>query len=331
MLACGLMKQRVAMARGPIVGGVAAGGDPDRRMRPLHRLERQRRLREREVAARVGDHVLRPQPPRHREDLEETRHAGFHLDAQALELLGPVAEPHAEHEAPLGEDVQRRNLLGHVGRGVDGEQEDVRDEAHLSRLGGQAAEQRKRLHHLERSQQVVVADRHRVEPRVARRPYLVDELAHLDARVLARQELCVQDQSELHRRRHHSAASSRLPAVTVRMSIPAPVVRLRSSFDDHDDPHHEEDNREVRVPRLHRREEVGRPLQGTAERHDARVLRLRRRAPGERAFSWPARPFRAGEPPGRSGGTAARSWSRTVPSSKRRSFSADCWSWRPGT
>jgi hypothetical protein len=118
------------MARGPIEGGIAAGGDPDRRMRALHRLQRQRGVRKGEVAARVRDGVLRPQSADHREDLEEARHARLHLDAHTLELLRPVDESHSEHETALGEDVHRGDLLRHVGRGVDGEQEDVRDEAH---------------------------------------------------------------------------------------------------------------------------------------------------------------------------------------------------------
>jgi hypothetical protein len=82
---------------------------------------------------------------------------------------------------------------------MDREQEDVRDEPHGSRLGGEAGQQRERLDHLERREQVVVAHGDGIEAVVARRPHLVDELAHLDARVLAGHELRVQDQAELHR------------------------------------------------------------------------------------------------------------------------------------
>jgi hypothetical protein len=75
-------------------------------MGSLNGLEREDRLPESEVAPFVSDLVLGPEPARQRQHLEEARDALLHRHAEAVELLGPVAETAAEDEAAFGDHVE---------------------------------------------------------------------------------------------------------------------------------------------------------------------------------------------------------------------------------
>ncbi len=130
--------------------------------------------------------------------LEKARDALLALDPECLVLLVAVAQPGAEDEAPLGDDVERRHLLGDVHRIEQRQQQHRRADPHRSGLGGQTGERGHRLDLLERRREVVLPHDDEVEPGVARRPHLVDVLAEaLDHRHAGRM-LLRDDQTEFH-------------------------------------------------------------------------------------------------------------------------------------
>ena len=101
-------------------------------------------------------------------------------------LLVAVAEPDAEHEAPAGEDVERRRLLGDLDWVEEREQEDAGTDAEVARLGGQPAQQRHGLEHLVGSGEEVLAGEDRMEPGVAHEADLLDVLQEPYGRIRPR-------------------------------------------------------------------------------------------------------------------------------------------------
>src|SRR6185503_757631 len=96
---------RVAEARGPDHRGVVVRGEPDRRVRPLHRAQHHARAGQVEEAPVMRHLVARPQPLDHLEAFDETPDPLLGRDPERLVLLLAIAEPNPEDEAPLGDDV----------------------------------------------------------------------------------------------------------------------------------------------------------------------------------------------------------------------------------
>jgi hypothetical protein len=90
----------------------ALRGDPDRRVRLLHRLREHGRLGNLEelpvVAERLTGEGLQDDVDR----LLPARAAALQIETEALELVGLIAAPEAGIDAPAGQEIQRRSLLG---------------------------------------------------------------------------------------------------------------------------------------------------------------------------------------------------------------------------
>jgi hypothetical protein len=81
----------------------------------------------------------------HLQTLLETAHALVPRHLEGVELHVAIAEPDAEHEVALPDHVERRHALRHFHRVVQTGQQDTRDPGHMSRLGGQAGQERDEL------------------------------------------------------------------------------------------------------------------------------------------------------------------------------------------
>ena len=82
--------------------------------------------------------VLGPQPLHHLQALLEAPHAlpAWHLEG--VELHVPVAQPHAEDEVPLPDDVERGHAFRHFHGVVQPDEEDPGHARHVTRIRGQA-------------------------------------------------------------------------------------------------------------------------------------------------------------------------------------------------
>ena len=182
----------VGQAGRPQDGLVVVRGEPDGRPRHLRRPQRELLLVQPEAVPLRGHRLALEQPAHDVELLLE--HAQALLgQPERVVLLLPVAEPQAEHEAPVGDGIERGRVLGDLDRIEQREQEDAGAHAHLPRLGGDAREQRHELQHLERLREEVLPGRDVGEAELARQPHLLAAVARDLARghrgrVLRRQE-----------------------------------------------------------------------------------------------------------------------------------------------
>ena len=187
----------IPQPRGAAHGGVAVRADPHRQP-GLDGQQRELCFAER-VARRAGrDRLARQQPPHHVEVVGEAPHALVTLDREGVELLVAVPEPDAQPHPTAADDVQRGNLLGHVDRVQQPEQQDARRQAHVARLARQAPQQRDRLQHLEGTGQVVLGNGDRAEAHLARQAHLVDEVLDPPRHVLAGRVLGADFDPEVH-------------------------------------------------------------------------------------------------------------------------------------
>jgi hypothetical protein len=167
-------------------------------VRLLHRAQHHARAREMEEAAVVGHLVVRPEALDDLEALHEAPHPLLGRDAEGLVLLLAIAEAHPEDEAPLGDDVERGDLLGHVHRIEQRQQDHGGADPHRARLRGEPRQRGQALHLLERRGQEVLAHHDETEAGVARRPDLVDVLAEAIDHGHAGRMLLGDDQAEVH-------------------------------------------------------------------------------------------------------------------------------------
>ena len=98
-----------------------------------------------------------PQPAHRFEALDGPRDLGLGVDVEGGEFLLAVSGAGADGEAPSGQDVQSRQLLGQLHRAVQREQ-DGGAEADRLRLTGQAGERRDRLEGLVGMGDIVMPD-----------------------------------------------------------------------------------------------------------------------------------------------------------------------------
>ncbi len=188
---------RVGKPGGAPHGGVAVRRHPDRGSRRLHRPGRQAGALQ-TVAVPLRRHLVAlEQPPHDVELLAEDADPPLRR-AERGGLLGAVAEPDAEHEAPAGDDVERRRLLGHLDRVQEREEEDSGSDAHVARLRREAGEERHRLEHLERRRQEVLAGEDRVEAGVAHEAHLLEVLGEPGGRILPGRVLRGYEETEAH-------------------------------------------------------------------------------------------------------------------------------------
>src|SRR5690349_12911479 len=103
----------ITVARDPAERRRAVAADPDRRMRPLHRLgQAAQRLEAVEVTAEAGG-VLRPQRLEDLQVLVADRAATIEVRrAERLELLAQPAHADTDRQTAAREHVERRQHLG---------------------------------------------------------------------------------------------------------------------------------------------------------------------------------------------------------------------------
>src|SRR5688572_15720522 len=101
-------------------------------MRPLERTGADLHLGDAEEASLEAHLVLGPQPLDRLERLLEAGAALLPLDAEGLELDVPVADAEAEDHAAAADDVEGRDLLGHVDGIEERQQEDPGEQPHVA-------------------------------------------------------------------------------------------------------------------------------------------------------------------------------------------------------
>ena len=188
----------VAQARRAHHRGIVVGREPHRRVGPLHRAQHHARAGEVEEAPVMRHLIPRPQPLDDLQALHQAPHPLLGRDPERLVLLLAIAQPHAEDEAPLGDDVERGHLLGHVHRIEQRQQDHGGAHPHGPRLGGEPGERGQALHLLERRREEVLAHHDEVEAGVAGGPDLLDVLPETIDHRHARRVLLRHDQSEVH-------------------------------------------------------------------------------------------------------------------------------------
>ena len=129
---------RVAQPGGATDSLVGIRSQPDRRARPLHGQHGEALLVE-AVAVPFGCDGLALQQTLDDIELVE-EHAQLLLrHPKRVEFLLPIAKPNAEHEATARNGVERRGVLGQLDGVEQRQQGNVRSDAHVARLGCDAA------------------------------------------------------------------------------------------------------------------------------------------------------------------------------------------------
>ena len=177
---------------------VGVGAEPDRRVRLLHRFERERRVLESEVGARHGDAVLGPEANHRLQVLLQPRDALGLCGAKTLELHLAIAESCTEYHAPAGHHIEGRDLLGDIEWFVQREQDDPRQQAAARRLDHEPRQQRDLLILLQGVGGVVHAGGENVEAEFVREPRLGAEVREARVHVLAAAELAADEETVLH-------------------------------------------------------------------------------------------------------------------------------------
>ena len=206
---------RVGEPCGAQNGVVVVRGEPDRRPRRLRRPQRELLVVQPEAVPFRGHRLALEQAP---DDVELLLEHGQPLlrQAERVVLLLPVAEPEAEHEAAVGDGVERGRVLGDLDRVEQREQEDPGAHAHLPRLRRDPREQGHELEHLVRLGEEVLARRDVLEAELAREPHLLAAVARDLARRHRRRVLCRQEDAEP---RGHRDAPGEMS--DVRLSVPS--------------------------------------------------------------------------------------------------------------
>ena len=191
----------IALARRPADAVVAAGGQPDRRVRALQRLGLDDDIVVVPELAVMAEPALAG--PRLADDLHRFVEALGGLgdgNAEAVELGLAVAFADAEIESSAAQEVERGGLLGHQHGIVPGQHDHRRAETDLLGPGGEVGQQRHRGRHLALAGEVMLDHEHLPEAQPIRLDHVVDEafvaLAVLDAGAALGPR--APEQSELH-------------------------------------------------------------------------------------------------------------------------------------
>ena len=142
----------------------------------LRRPQRELLLAQAEAVPLGGHRLALEQAPHDVELLLEHRQPLLRQPERVVLLL-PVAEPEPEHEAAVGDGVERGRVLRDLDRIEQREQEDAGAHAHLPRLGRDPRQQRHGLEHLVRLGEEVLAGGDVVEAELARQPHLLAAVA----------------------------------------------------------------------------------------------------------------------------------------------------------
>ena len=92
-----------------------------------------------------------------------------------MELGVEVTKPNTEDEPATTDVIQTRNLLRHINRVKQSQQQNTRAQLHVARLGRQTTEQRYRLQGLQWVLHVLLPDLHGVEAVIPRDPSAFDQ------------------------------------------------------------------------------------------------------------------------------------------------------------
>ena len=138
----------------------------------------------------LGGHGLALQQPSHDLELLLEHAQPLRRKSERVVLLLAVAEPEPEHEAAVGDGIERGCVLGDLHRVEQRQEEDAGAHPHLSRLGCDPREQRHELEHLVRLCEEVLARRDVVEAKLASQSHLLAAVADDLARRHLRRVLC---------------------------------------------------------------------------------------------------------------------------------------------
>ena len=175
--------------------------DQDRRTGLLERPRVDADVVELPVATVMRDAVFGPQPANDLDALGEPAHPLDHRHLEDGELLGPIAEPHAEHESPARDQVEEGADLRQLDRVVQRKEDEVGPHPHSFDLGGQALEHRQQWKVVEAGSDVVLSAPDRVESQPANQPRLLQQLGEAAGGIVGGRMLRIQVDAELHRLR----------------------------------------------------------------------------------------------------------------------------------
>ena len=169
-------QQVVALARGAADAVVAAGGQPERRVRALQRLGLDHDVVVLPALAVMAEPALAG--PRLADDLHRLVEAlgGLrHGNAEAVELGLAVALADAEIDPPAAQEIERGDLLGHQHRIVPGQHDHRRAEADVPGLGRKIRQHGHRGRHLAMTGEVMLDHEELPEAQAVGFDHILDE------------------------------------------------------------------------------------------------------------------------------------------------------------
>ena len=216
----------VAEVLGAPDAGLRLGAEPDRGVGVLDGADVDGRVIDVVVVAVEVDAVVGPQLAQQPQPLLEARDPLLERHAERLVLGLHVAEPEADVEPALADDVERRELLGEHHRVVERRDHDLGRQAGVgAHLARQPGERRHRLQPARAAgEEEVLADQQVGDPRLLGRL----DLAQDAVEVLGRRDrgrVVAKHDSDVHRYLSESSASVRVPA----MWLPLTANRQRPS------------------------------------------------------------------------------------------------------
>ena len=146
----------------------------------------------------MRDPVLGPEPADDLDALDEPAHPLGHRHPEERELLGPVAEAHAEEEPPAGDHVEEGADLGHLDRVVERQEDQVRPHPEPVGLGGEPLEEREEREVVEPRRGMVLPAPDRVEPERPDEAHLLHRLGESARGIVPGRVLRVHIDAELH-------------------------------------------------------------------------------------------------------------------------------------
>jgi hypothetical protein len=118
--------------------GGAASSNPDRRARPLHRLQRHLGAIETEMLPLTTHLIFSPQTLEQRQGFLKTRHTRGSVHPKHRVFDVAIPQPHAAHQSSIADDVKGGELFGQVDRIIQRQEQDIGDQRHFPRLSGDA-------------------------------------------------------------------------------------------------------------------------------------------------------------------------------------------------
>ena len=180
-------------------GAVRSGADPDGRAPWLYRREADLLLVQGEVLAVIAGRPARPKLADELDALLEPADPLVHPDSEGGELVLPVSHAEAGHGPAASQVVERGELLGHPDRVTQRQDEHVRPEPHVPRVGRERGKQRQWLQGRHVAQ-VVLQHPDRIDAGLCGRSYLLTQLGDPVGRHGARRKVVHDGQTELHGR-----------------------------------------------------------------------------------------------------------------------------------